>query len=138
MAERMYKDFLEEVKASAPNLSHREAQKKASLLFQNYKAEIDSPPPPPTIDPKNPPDGPKEPGPSSEQAIDVGRCLGLEKEIRLQTPTINHIQGVLNGSGVTGYKVHEAGKDGANTKVFVTAPGLRIPVEGYFLCFIAR
>ena len=74
--------------------------------------------------------------PDSE--IDVSRSEIIEKEIRKAAPTINRIKFCLTQAAVTDYQIHEKGKVGVNTQVFATAPGIRVPVEGVFLCFIAR
>ena len=62
----------------------------------------------------------------------------IEATIRENPATINSIKSALNNANVIGYQIHEAGKVGVNTKVFATAPGIRVPVEGYFKVFIAK
>ncbi len=60
----------------------------------------------------------------------------IEAEIRKEAPTKNRIQHVLRNFGVTDFLIHTGGKVGPNTKIWITAPGMRIPAYGFFLCFI--
>ena len=62
----------------------------------------------------------------------------IEAEIRKEAPTLNRIQFVLKNFGVTDYTIHHGEKNGPNTKIWITAPGMRIPIYGAFLSFIAN
>lgn len=127
--ERTFADFLKEVQEAAPSLSLRDAQKKASELYKAYRAETKV----------KASEGPGPEIPQGVKDIDIDRSATIEGAIRGKIPTtLNSIKGALNNANVTGYKIHEVGKTGVNTNIFATAPGIRVPVKGHFLVFIAR
>ena len=135
--ERNFADFLQEVQEAAPSLSLRDAQKKASELYKAYRAEA-------KVKASADPGPGTHPGPGPDfyekiEAPDLARCSVIEGAIRDVVPTtVNSIKGALNNAGIKDYVIHYGERVGPNTQVWATVPGMRVPVEGYFLCFIAR
>jgi len=115
-----YKELLAQVRADNPNMSYREAQAEASRLSKLPLEEVVEKVP----ETKKATAAPKV-APTAK--IDVFRCNLLEKEIRSREVTVKRILHVLAGNGHIGITVNKT-EDG----VFVTAPGMRIPVRGVF------
>lgn len=88
----------------------------------------------------------KRPIPEKEINIALGPeeleyCHNLTAEIRKLIPTtVGGIKLCLTRAGIdiVDCKIHKGDKIGANTPVWVTGPGIRLPVYGHFLCFIAK
>lgn len=122
--EKTYKDFLAEVKTKNPDLPFNQQQKLASDLYK--ESQILS-----------------VPGaiPDAVPVSDVyNRALSMQIEAFIRgegkVPDINRITEGLVAFGIKDYVIHEAGKDGVNTKVFATGfPGIRVPYENFFLVF---
>jgi len=77
--------------------------------------------------------------PVHEAEIDVDFSMTIERAIRKKIPpNINSMKLCLRQAGVTEYTFIEGGKKGPNTLIHIEGPGIRVPLEGHFLCFIAR
>lgn len=133
---KVYADFLKEVKASAPDLTHKQHQKIASKKYQKYKAARDRKAAQKAAKAKEGKDSaPKAEPKKISSDFDAGASSIIEQEILKNTVDLNRIQAVLSNHGVTGYQIHEGEREGPNVQVYVTAPGLRIPVTGFFRVF---
>ena len=129
MFKKVYADFLAAVRAAAPNMSYRDAQKKASEMYSQYK-EAQAPAPPK--------DQKEKASADSVKGVDQANSQMIEGLIRENAVDINRIKTMIEQNNVSNIVVHEAGKDGPNTLVYATGDGVRVPYSGYFKCFIAR
>jgi hypothetical protein len=116
---KTYKDFLFEVKTKNPDLPHKVAQKLASDLHKEYV------------------NAGKATGVVSTEPTNVVLAHQIEGFIREpgKVVDINRISEGMNTHGVKDYVIEDAGADGVNRKKYVTAPGLRVPYEGFFIVF---
>jgi hypothetical protein len=129
-----YAGILKVIKIENPDLSHREAMKKASEQFQKFKKlEKDGGLIKPPV-----PDAPViEATPEEKGLIPVERLISAEKQIREVGPDVNSVSRLGREAIPTGQLIKH-GKSGVNTMVtWEDMAGNRIPVGGgYFYIYI--
>ena len=120
---KKYQDYLKELKEKNPKMSHKDAQIKASELYQaeKDKAEADSATKAAAAAPK----------PKKGLSFDPDN---IEAEIRKAGVNIHNIVRI-GQSFDKEFRMIIAGKDGVNTKVYLDGPA-RVPQEGFFVVWI--
>ena len=124
--------ILKVVKIQNPELSHKDAQKKASEMLKKFKAAQDEfvPPPLPAATPLilTPP-----PRATTMPVDALGRAEKRIREIGVNVPSI-----IRNGrEAIPDGELVKHGKSGVNTLVtWENKAGSRLPVSGYFVVWI--
>lgn len=123
-----YKEILDRLKAEQPDTNFRELQKLASTYHKLQKAAAEKAK-------EKPEEVVAERAPEAEPVVDtldgvnVRRSAIIEQEIRSKPVTLKRIDHILDGFGFTNHAVRDGKKKG---EVYATAPGIRVPVKGYF------
>lgn len=130
-----YESMFAVVKKQNPELSHKEAQKKASEMYQNFKKAGGNYT---GTDLTGKADGSSGVSPASAAVgTVVSNELALaEKRLRMAPIDINNLR-VIGAEAIPDGAVVKHGKEGVNTLVsFENAEGKRLPMVGYFRIFI--
>ncbi len=117
---KKYHVILAEVKEKTSELSHRDAQKTASVIFREQeevkaKAEAKA--------------EPAAPG------IDVALSKIMEEEIYGENHLYDKNKILIVARAHGDFDLIKAGKDGVNTLVYLSGP-TRVPATGYFKIYI--
>ena len=119
---KKYHEILVEVKEKTPEMSHRDAQKTASVIFreqEEVKAKAAAK------------DKPESPAPG----IDVALSKIMEEEIYGENHLYDKNKILIVARAHGDFDLIKAGKDGVNTLVYLSGP-TRVPATGYFKIYI--